>query len=119
MKLSRVTQSGNAINAAISPDGHYVVYALREGEKKGLNVLEVATGSDVEILRPDEVLIYGLTFSPDANYIDFVRSEKNNLVNTFLYRIPTLGGSSHLVMQKGMDFQPAIFPTVPSSRSYG
>ena len=110
MKLSRVTQSGNAVNVAISPDGHYVVYALREGEKQGLNVRQVATGSDVQILPPDEVLIYGLTFSPDANYIDFVRSEKNNPVNTFLYRIPTLGGSSHLVMQAGMDFSTSYSP---------
>ena len=110
MKVSRVTQSGNAVNVAISPDGHYVVYALREGEKQGLNVRQVATGSDVQILPPDEVLIYALTFSPDSNYIDFVRSEKNNPVNTFLYRIPTLGGSSHLVMQKGMDFSTSYSP---------
>ncbi|MGA8154444.1 MAG: winged helix-turn-helix domain-containing protein [Terriglobales bacterium] len=110
MKLSRVTQSGNAVNVAISPDGHYVVYALREGEKQGLNVRQVATGSDVQILPPDEVLIYALTFSPDTNYIDFVRSEKNNPLNTFLYRIPTLGGSSHLVMQAGMDFSTSYSP---------
>jgi Tol biopolymer transport system component/DNA-binding winged helix-turn-helix (wHTH) protein len=110
MKVSRVTHSGNAVNVAISPDGHYVVYALREGEKQGLNVRQVATGSDLQILSPDEVLIYGLTFSPDANYIDFVRSEKNNAVNTFLYRIPTLGGSSHLVMQAGMDFSTSYSP---------
>jgi Tol biopolymer transport system component len=95
---------------AISPDGHYVVYALREGEKQGLNVRQVATGSDMQILPPDEVLIYALTFSPDANYIDFVRSEKNNPLNTFLYRIPTLGGSSHLVMQAGMDFSTSYSP---------
>ena len=110
MKLSRVTQSGNAVKVAISPDGHYVAYALREGEKQGLNVRQVATGSDVQILPPDEGLIYGLTFSPDANYIDFVRSEKNNPVNTFLYRIPTLGGNSHLVMQAGMDFSTSYSP---------
>ncbi len=110
MKVSRLTQSGNAVDVAISPDGHYVVYALREGEKQGLNVRQVATGSDVQILPPDEVLIYGLTFSPDANYIDFVRSEKNNPINTFLYRIPTLGGSSHLVMQAGMDFSTSYSP---------
>ncbi len=79
MTISRVTQSGNADNVAISPDGHYMVYALREGEKQSLNVRQVATGSDVQILPPDEVVIWGLTFSPDANYIDFVRSEKNNL----------------------------------------
>jgi Tol biopolymer transport system component/DNA-binding winged helix-turn-helix (wHTH) protein len=110
MKVSRVTKSGNAVNVAISPDGHYVVYALREGEMQSLNVRQVATGSDVQILPPDEVLIYGLTFSPDANYIDFVRSEKNNPVNTFLYRIPTLGGNSHLVMQVAMDFSTSYSP---------
>ncbi len=110
MTLSKVTQSGNAVSAAISPDGHYVVYALREGEKQGLNVRQVATGSDVQILPPEEVIIYALTFSPDANYIDFVRSEKNNPTSTFLYRIPTLGGSSHLVMQAGMDFSTSYSP---------
>src|SRR4030095_267405 len=88
MKISRVTQSGNATNVAISPDGRYVLYALREGEKQSLNVRQVATGSDVQILPPDEVVIWGLTFSPDANYIDFIRSEKNNIANTFLYRMP-------------------------------
>src|SRR5690349_1944014 len=70
MKLTRLTQSGNAANVAISPDGRYVVYALREGEEQSLNVRQVATGSDVQILPPDEIVIWGLTFSPDANYID-------------------------------------------------
>ena len=55
MKITRVTQSGNAANVAISPDGRYVVYVLREGEKQSLNVRQVATGSDVQILPPDEV----------------------------------------------------------------
>jgi Tol biopolymer transport system component/DNA-binding winged helix-turn-helix (wHTH) protein len=103
MKLSRVTQSGSAVTVAISPDGHYVAYALREGEKQSLNVRQVATGSDVQILPPDEIVIWALTFSPDANYIDFVRSEKNNPYDTYLYRIPVLGGTPHLVMQGGID----------------
>ena len=103
MKISRVTQSGNASMVAISPDGHYVVYSLVEGEKQSLNVRQVATGSDVQILPPDEVLFWGLTFSPDANYIDFVRSEKNNLFNTYLYRMPVLGGTPHLVTRSGAD----------------
>ena len=103
MKISRVTQSGNASMVAISPDGHYVVYSLVEGEKQSLNVRQVATGSDVQILPPDEVKFWGLTFSPDANYIDFVRSEKNNLFNTYLYSIPVLGGTPHLVTRGGAD----------------
>ena len=110
MKISRVTQSGNATNVAISPDGRYVVYALREGEKQSLNVRQVATGSDVQILPPDEVVIWGLTFSPDANYIDFVRSEKTNFTDTFLYRMPVLGGTPHLAMQGGIDFGSSYSP---------
>jgi Tol biopolymer transport system component/DNA-binding winged helix-turn-helix (wHTH) protein len=110
MKISRVTQSGNATNVAISPDGRYVVYALREGEKQSLNVRQVATGSDVQILPPAEVMFWGLTFSPDANYIDFVRSEKPNFTDTFLYRIPALGGTPHLAMQGGIDFGSSYSP---------
>jgi Tol biopolymer transport system component/DNA-binding winged helix-turn-helix (wHTH) protein len=110
MKLSRVTQSGNAVSVAISPDGHYVVYALRKGEKQSLNVRQVATGSDVQILPPDEVMLWGLTFSPDANYIDFVRSEKPNFTDTHLYRIPALGGTPHLAMQGGIDFGSSYSP---------
>jgi Tol biopolymer transport system component/predicted Ser/Thr protein kinase len=110
MTIRRVTHSGNALNVAISPDGRYVVYALSEGEKQGLNVRQVATGSDVQILPPEEVMIYGMTFSPDGNYIDFIRSEKNNLANTFLYRMPALGGTPHLVMQAGVDFSTSYSP---------
>ena len=110
MKITRVTQSGNAANVAISPDGRYVVYALVEGEKQSLNVRQVATGSDVQVLPPDEVVIWCLTFSPDANYIDFVRSEKNNIASTFLYRMPVLGGTPRLVMQEGLDFPTSYSP---------
>jgi DNA-binding winged helix-turn-helix (wHTH) protein len=115
MKLSRVTQSGNAVNVAISPDGRYVVYVLREGEKQSLNVRQVATGSDVQILPPDEVWIWGLTFSPDANYIDFVRSEKPDFTDTHLYRMPVLGGTPHLAMQGGSTSDPVTLQMVGSS----
>ena len=110
MKISRLTQSGNATSVAISPDGRYVVYALVDGTKQSLIVRQVATGSDVQILPPDEVMIWGLTFSPDANYIDFVRSENNNISDTYLYRMPVLGGTPHLAMQGGIDFGSSYSP---------
>jgi hypothetical protein len=40
-KISPVTQSGNAIDVAISQDGRYVVYVLRGGEKQSLNVRQL------------------------------------------------------------------------------
>jgi Tol biopolymer transport system component/DNA-binding winged helix-turn-helix (wHTH) protein len=110
MKITRVTQRGNAANVAVSPDGRFVAYVLREGEKQSLNVRQVATGSDVQILPPDEVWIWSLTFTPDANYIDFVRSEKPNFADTYLYRMPVLGGTPHLAMQGGIDFDSSYSP---------
>ena len=110
MTIRRVTNSGKAEVTAVSPDGRYVVYSIREGETVGLNVRQIATGSDVLILPPDEVFIYSLTFSRDGNYIDYIRSEKNNPASTFLYRIPTLGGTPRLVMQRGVDFSTSYSP---------
>ena len=93
MKLARITQSGKATDVAVSPDGQYVVYILREGEKYSLNVRQVATGSDVQILPPEVVNFRGLTFSPDGNYIYFARSDKSNPNWSYLWQMPTLGGT--------------------------
>jgi len=93
MKIVRLTQSGKAADVAVSPDGQYVVYVLREGEMHSLNVRQVATGSDVQILPPDAVRFSGLTYSPDGNYIYFVRSDKGTLLYNYLFQMPVLGGT--------------------------
>ena len=77
---------------AISPDGRYVMYLMRDGEKQSLWVRQVATGSDVQVLAPDVVNFAGLTFSPDGNYIYFIRSDKSTFNYSYLYRMPVLGG---------------------------
>ena len=93
MKIVRITQSGKATDVAVSPDGQYVVYILREGERYSLNVRQVVTGSDVQVLPPEVVHFRGLTFSPDGNYIYFARSDKSNPNWSYLWQMPTLGGT--------------------------
>ena len=83
-EITKLTDSGTAAYVAISPDGRYVVYALREGGKLGLWVRQVATRSDVQILAPDAVDFQGLSFSPDGNYIYFVP-----LANSLFHHRPT------------------------------
>jgi Tol biopolymer transport system component len=95
MKVAQITQSGKATDVAISPDGQYVVYVLREGEKYSLNVRQVATGSDVQVLSPDEAQFHGLAYSPDGNYIYFTRSDKSNPLYSYLWQMPALGGTPH------------------------
>jgi eukaryotic-like serine/threonine-protein kinase len=99
MRIEKLTQSGKAEGVAISPTGQYVVYVLRDGEMQSLHVRQVATGSDVEILKPAESTFYGLTFSPDGNYIYFVQASKENQLFSSLYKMPVLGGNPQEVVR--------------------
>ncbi|MGA7840382.1 MAG: serine/threonine-protein kinase, partial [Candidatus Acidiferrales bacterium] len=63
MSIVNLTETGKAAGVAISPNGQYVVYVLRDGEMQSLMVRQVATGSDVQILPPAVSVFYGLTFS--------------------------------------------------------
>jgi DNA-binding winged helix-turn-helix (wHTH) protein len=91
VQITKLTDSGNAHEVAISPDGRYVIYSLSSGEKESLRLRQVATRSDVEILPPGPGF-HGLTFSPDGNYVYFVRSDANEPYFKYLYSVPLLGG---------------------------
>jgi eukaryotic-like serine/threonine-protein kinase len=109
MQITKLTENGKANQVAISPDGRYIVYAMRDGEKQSLWVRNVATKSDVQVLAPDVVEIPGLSFSPDGNYIYFVRSDKSTENFRYLYQMPVLGGSPRQLIRdidSAVDFSP-------------
>jgi eukaryotic-like serine/threonine-protein kinase len=93
MQITKLTESGKAALVAISPDGRYVVYVLREGEQQSLWMRHVATKSDVQVLAADVVDFKGVTFSPDGNYLYYVRSDKTTQNYNYLYQMPVLGGN--------------------------
>ncbi|MGE5112640.1 MAG: protein kinase domain-containing protein, partial [Acidobacteriaceae bacterium] len=109
MKLTQVTDSGKAVTVAVSPDGRYIVYAVKEGENQGLWVRQVATGSDVQLLAPDIVNYQALSMSPDGNYVYFSRSDKSTINYNYLYMMPVLGGTPRLLL-KDVDTAPAWSP---------
>lgn len=98
IEVSRITQSGRASNAAISPDGRYIAYELFDGERRSLRVRQVKTGGDVEV-QPFEPAEYkGITFSSDGEQLYFVRSDPRSRNYSSLYEIPALGGSPRLLL---------------------
>ena len=109
MKLAQVTDSGKAVAVAVSPDGRYIVYAVREGENQSLWVRQVVTGSDVQLLAPDIVNYQALAMSPDGNYVYFSRSDKSTINYNYLYMMPVLGGTPRLLL-KDVDTAPAWSP---------
>jgi Tol biopolymer transport system component len=109
MRMVQVTDSGKASVAAISADGRYVVYVLREGEQQSLWVRQVATGSDVQVLAPDVVDIKALAISPDGDYVYMSRSDKSTILFNYLYVVPVLGGTLRQVL-KDVDTAPTWSP---------
>jgi Tol biopolymer transport system component/predicted Ser/Thr protein kinase len=91
--LQRLTTTGTAFLAAISPDGRYVVHVKVEGNgAAGLWTRQTATTSDVRIVPPGDVRFDGVSFSPDANYIYYNAYEGVGGVAS-LYKVPVLGGT--------------------------
>jgi eukaryotic-like serine/threonine-protein kinase len=98
MTITRLTNSGKAIDATLSPDGKYLVYILSDAGKQSLWIRQVSTANDKQIIEPAPIGFFGMTFSPDGN--DIYYAIKANLDQGTLYRIPTLGGTAVKILEK-------------------
>jgi eukaryotic-like serine/threonine-protein kinase len=98
INLAPLTNSGNAIDATISPDGKYIVYVLSDRSAQSLWIRQVSAANDKLIVQPAPVGFFGLTFSPDGNDIYYII--KANLDLGTLYRIPALGGTPVKLLEK-------------------
>ena len=92
ISITKVTDSGNAVMAAISPDGKYILSMMRENGLASLWLRNVPTNSNTQVQPPADVYYGGLTFSNDGNYFYFARTDPGNANLKFLYRAPLLGG---------------------------
>ena len=92
--VTKVTDTGHALQVAISPDGKYILNVGRENGLAGLLLRNIPTNSVTEVQPPADVYYNGLRFSPDGNYLYFVRSDPGNPELKFLYRAPLLGGAA-------------------------
>ena len=90
MTITRLTNHGKAILAAISPDGKYFVYVLSDAGKQSLLLRQINSASEKEIIPPAALAYFGVTFSPDGTNLYYVT--KLNDPGT-LYRMPMLGGT--------------------------
>ena len=93
ISITRVTDTGDAVHVAISPDGKYILSVTRNKGLASLWLRNVPTNSNVQVQSAADLYYTGLRFSPDGNYFYFVRSDPGNPELKFLYRAPLLGGT--------------------------
>ena len=93
ISATKITDSGNATMAAISPDAKYILSLMRENGLASLWLRNIPTNSNTQVQPPADVYYNALNFSPDGNYFYFGRSDPGNPELKFLYRAPLLGGT--------------------------
>ena len=97
--ISQLTNSGDESQAAISPDGKFLLTVKNSGGQESLWLRNIPTGSNTQILPPAPVSFATLAFSPGGNHIYF-REATNSQQNTFnLYRAPLFGGTPRVIVR--------------------
>ena len=107
--ITQITNTGKEQQAAISPDGKYVLNVQDDNGLQSLWLRNVPTGSDTQIVPPAAAVYRTLTFSPDGNYVYFRKAGLGTQSEWDLYRTPVLGGTPQLILRDldtGITFSP-------------
>jgi eukaryotic-like serine/threonine-protein kinase len=95
--VKKITETGKAKLVAISPDGKYILNVSDDAGLQSLWLRNVPTNSNTQVMPPEPLHYLGLRFSPDGNYLFFVRGEQGQPVKN-LYRAPVLGGTPQKIV---------------------
>jgi Tol biopolymer transport system component len=98
MEIVKLTDTGNVGIAAISPDGRYLAYSLKEGQQSSLWLRQLATDSAVQLFPPKKGSYDSVTFSPDSNYMYYLHDREGSDSDD-VYKTSTLGGTPRLILE--------------------
>jgi serine/threonine protein kinase len=97
--MTQVTNNGKTIAAAISPDAKYLLTVIDDNGKQSLWLRHVPTNSDTQVIAPADALYQSLAFSPNGDYIYFLRATDQVNLGSNLLRSPVLGGTPQVIVQ--------------------
>jgi serine/threonine protein kinase len=107
--ITPATTSGKTLRTAISPDGKFLLMAMRDNGLDSLWLRNIPTGSDTQVVPPANEPIVSLSFSPDGNYLYFRQAGDKSSLFHLLFRAPVLGGTPKLLV-RDVDAQPTFSP---------
>jgi len=105
VEVTKLTTNGNALMAALSPDGKYVTYVTGQSGKESLWLRQVDINSNAQLATPRDGRYLGVAFSPDGNYVYFGYAESARNDATQIYRLPVLGigaAPTRMELQQGV-----------------
>jgi len=107
--ITVATDTGNVVEASLSPDGRYILCVVEQNGKRGLLLRHLATNSATQVVASGSDYYTGPMFSPDGNYLYFLAAQNATSGHRNLLRAPVLGGTPQIVIQN-VSVQPSIAP---------
>ncbi len=104
--VNKITDTGKARLAAISPDGKYILDVEEQNGQQGLWLRHIPSAaewkhllasSSTQVIAPGAFEYHALQFSPDGNAVYFLRREPGQ-ARAAIYRAPVLGGTPEKVI---------------------
>jgi hypothetical protein len=90
--IAQATDTGDSVEAAISPDGKYILSIIEQNGKRGLFLRHIATGSTTQVVAQGSDYYTAPVFSSDGNYLYFLAAQNASSEIRTLLRAPVLGG---------------------------
>jgi Tol biopolymer transport system component len=113
MKFTRLPiGGGTTIGGAISPDGKFLIRAVREGGKQSLRLRQVTGTTEKDIVSFTDANLLDANFSPDGGTIYYASKRRGENVSQ-LYRVPVLGGDAERI---GSDINFGLRPSPDGKR---
>ena len=106
--MTQVTNNGQVMSSAVSPDGKYVAYTAvesvggialpyRSDARESIRLRD-ETGNETVLLPPGPTRYCGLRFTPDSRLLFFASFQSANPSSGSIYKIPVQGGTPALVI---------------------
>lgn len=88
-KAARLSSTGSAVQAEISPNGKLVAYTDQTGNGKwSVWLRQISSAENIQILAPSELRYGGIAFSRDSNSLFMTRGDER----LDIYRVNVFGG---------------------------
>ena len=98
LKIQRISTNGNVIEAALSPDGKFIVYALAdEINKQSLWMRKIGVMNPLQLMPPMAGDFRSIEISPDNNLVYYGLTTENS--KHTLYQIPIFGGNPRKITE--------------------
>jgi serine/threonine protein kinase len=108
IKMTPLTNAGQSVCAAISPDGKSFAHAEKKNGRQELLMTNIASAGTSVVVAPSDLRYRGVTFSRDANYLYFTTGERNEA--GVLYQVSLPGGAPRKI-KDGVDSPITFSPT--------